>query len=201
MRWKSAEVNLDYVAKKAEERARKPFRSPRLDLPDILRADKLNYDKYREIRFRRDQALWASDKLPFAVEFFHPGYLYEEPVHINEFSYNYVQPIRFVQEFFDYGSLHIKKQIPANTGYAGFRIVYPLNQPDKLDELGAFSRRQLLSPAGQGPALRHVRPRLGAGLRRVRPARGISAVHGLVARPAAVTSATRNFISSHCSTV
>src|SRR5689334_22610608 len=47
----SVEVTLDYVAKRAEEKARKPFRSPRGDLPDVLRADKLHYDKYREIRF------------------------------------------------------------------------------------------------------------------------------------------------------
>src|ERR1700722_2928415 len=110
----SAEINLDYVAKKAEARARKPFHSPRADLPDILRADKLDYDSYREIRFRHDQALWAVDKLPFQVEFFHTGYLYEEPFHVNEFSLNYSQPIRFVQDFFDYGKLHIKNQIPAN---------------------------------------------------------------------------------------
>jgi glucans biosynthesis protein len=134
----SAEVTLDYVAKKAEDRASRPFRSPRADLPDVLRADKLDYDKYREIRFRRDQALWTADNLPFRIEFFHPGYIYQEPVHINEFSENYVQPIRFVEDFFDYGSLHIRKQIPANTGYAGFRILYPLNVTNQLDELGAF---------------------------------------------------------------
>src|SRR3954447_4419974 len=134
----SAEVTLDYVAKPAEEKPHKPFRSPRGDLPDVLRADKLDYDKYREIRFRHDQALWTTEKLPFAVEFFHPGYIYEEPVRINEFSYNYVQPVRFVQDFFDYGKLHIKKQIPPNTGYAGFRILFPLNQADKFDEVGAF---------------------------------------------------------------
>ena len=43
----SAEVTLDYVAKKAELRAHKPFHSPRADLPEILRAYKLDYDKYR----------------------------------------------------------------------------------------------------------------------------------------------------------
>jgi glucan biosynthesis protein len=48
--------------------------------------DNLDYDKYREIRFRRDKALWGADDLPFRVEFFHPGYLYQEPVHINEFT-------------------------------------------------------------------------------------------------------------------
>ena len=149
-RVESAEINLDYVAKKAEERARRPFRSPRADLPDILRADKLDYDKYREIRFRHDQALWSVDKLPFQIEFFHPGYIYEEPVHVNEFSYNYVQPIRFVQDFFDYGKLPIKKQIPANTGYAGFKILYALNLPDKMDELGAFQGASYFRLLGKG---------------------------------------------------
>src|SRR5678815_6048734 len=80
----AAEVNLAYVAKRAEQRAHKPFHSPRADLPEVLRADKLDYDKYREIEFRHDKALWLADNLPFRVEFFHPGYLYQEPVHINE---------------------------------------------------------------------------------------------------------------------
>jgi glucans biosynthesis protein len=48
----------------------------------VLRQDNLDYNKYREIRFRRDHALWAADQLPFRVEFFHPGYLYQEPVQV-----------------------------------------------------------------------------------------------------------------------
>ena len=53
----SAEVNLDYVAQHALDRAKSPFRSPRVDLPKVLRLENLDYDKYREIRFRRDRAL------------------------------------------------------------------------------------------------------------------------------------------------
>jgi glucans biosynthesis protein len=134
----SAEVNLDYVADLALKRAQKPFHSPRADLPKVLRQDNLDYDKYREIRFRRDRALWTADDLPFHVEFFHPGYLYQEPVHIYEFTLTHVQPIRFVQDFFDYGKLNIANEIPSKTGYAGFRILYPLNKTNQLDELGAF---------------------------------------------------------------
>jgi len=134
----SADINLDYVAQRALERAQKPFHSPRADLPKVLRQDNLDYDKYREIRFRRDHALWSEDDLPFRIEFFHPGYLYQEPVHVNEFTATHVQPIRFVQDFFDYGKLKIQNQIPANTGYAGFRVLYPLNKTNQLDELGAF---------------------------------------------------------------
>jgi periplasmic glucans biosynthesis protein len=146
-----ADISLDYVSKLALERAHKPFVSPRASLPDILRADKLDYDKYREIRFRDDQALWASDKLPFEIEFFHPGYLYEEPVHVFEFSPGYVQPVPFNQDFFDYGKMQsIKNKIPAKTGYAGFRVLYPLNQPDKLDELGAFLGASYFRLLGKG---------------------------------------------------
>ena len=135
----SAEVNLDYVAQRAHDRAERPFHSPRVDLPKVLQADHLDYDKYREIRFRRDHALWAADNLPFRIEFFHPGYLYSEPVHVNEFTLTHTQPIRFMQDFFDYGKLtDLAGQIPAKTGYAGFRILYPLNQTNQFDELGAF---------------------------------------------------------------
>ncbi len=147
----SAEVNLDYVAHKAYERALEPFHSPRVDLPRVLQADNLDYDKYREIRFRRDHALWTSENLPFRVEFFHPGYLYSEPVHINEFTLTHTQPIRFIQDFFDYGKMgDLARQIPAKTGYAGFRILYPLNQTNQFDELGAFLGASYFRLLGHG---------------------------------------------------
>ena len=134
----SVQVTLDYVAKKAMERARKPFRSPRADLPAVLRQENLCYDKYREIEFRHDKALWAADGLPYRIEFFHPGYLYQEPVRIHEFTLTHAQAIRFAQDFFDYRGLKIQKQIPTDTGYAGFRLLYPLNRVDKWDEIGSF---------------------------------------------------------------
>ena len=149
-RLESAEVSLDYIAKKAEQRARKPFHSPRADLPEVLRADKLDYDKYREIEFRHDKALWASEDLPFRMEFFHPGYLYQEPVRLNEFTLTHVQPIRFVQDFFNYRKLHLAKQVPADTGYAGFKVLYPLNGPDRWDELGAFIGASYFRLLGKG---------------------------------------------------
>ena len=134
----TAEVNLDYVAKRALDRARTPFRSPHVELPSVLRPDFLDYDKYRQIEFRHDRALWAAAGLPFRMEFFHPGYIYHEPVRVNEFTALHTQPIRFVQDFFNYHSLNIGKQIPTDTGYAGFRVLSQLNAPDRWDELGSF---------------------------------------------------------------
>ena len=131
-------VTLDYVLKKARERAQKPFRSPRGNLPAVLKADDLDYDRYRCIQFRHDRALWAEENLPMRIEFFHPGYLYQEPVRINEFTSTHVQPVRFAKAFFDYGPLDIADRIPARTGYAGFKILHELNAPGRWDELGSF---------------------------------------------------------------
>ena len=159
-RLEAVHVTLDYVAKKAELRARKPFHSPRADLPDFL--SKLTYDDYRQIQFRDDKALWKKEGLPFRVEFFHLGYLYQEPVHLNEFSSTHVQPVRFVPDFFDYGALRLPSEIPANTGYAGFRVNLKWenftggganaapDSADKWDELGAFQGASYFRLLGQG---------------------------------------------------
>jgi glucans biosynthesis protein len=113
------EVNLEYIAGIALERAREAFRSPRLDMPEVLRQDKLDYDAYRKIRFRHDHALWIGDNLPFRTEFYHPGYLYQEPVRMFEFTKTHVQKIRFVEDFSTTPTLAFRgrsRRIPAMLG-------------------------------------------------------------------------------------
>jgi glucans biosynthesis protein len=146
--FESERVTLEYVARKAEERARKPFVSPKAELPESLRT--LTYDTYREIVFRREKALWSDSKSPFLVEFFHPGYLFQEPVHCYEFSLTHVQPIRFVQDFFEYRHSITPPKVPADTGYAGFRLLCQLNSPGSWDELGAFLGASYFRLLGSG---------------------------------------------------
>ena len=178
-------VNLDYVAQRALERAAAPFHSPHADLPAVLRPENLDYDKYRQIEFRHDRALWAAAGLPFRVEFFHPGYLYQEPVHVNEFTPTHTQPIRFVQDFFNYHQLNIARQIPTDTGYAGFRVLNQLNDPDRWDELGAFLGASYFRLLGKnqryGESARGLALDCGEG----GPPGGISHLHRLVAGQAA----------------
>lgn len=131
-------VDFDYVKAQAQARAAKPFAAdepPRL--PRKLRD--LDYERYREIEFRREAALWSGDDArPFQLEFFHRGHLNEARVRVNEFSPTHVQEIPFRTDFFNYRGLGDVGALRSSTGYAGFRVKHALNRPEAMDELLAF---------------------------------------------------------------
>ncbi|MBP1687277.1 MAG: mdoG [Deltaproteobacteria bacterium] len=127
---------LDDVVVKAEQLAREPFAVPQGQVPDWLL--KIDYDQWRDIRFRPQRSLWRDAQLPFQLQFFHPGLYYDRTVAINVIDAQGVRPVAFSTDQFDYGKNKFAKKIPRNLGYAGFRIHYPLNKPDYLDELIVF---------------------------------------------------------------
>ena len=146
------EVTLGYVAGLAEVRSRQVFKDLRGSLPDELSVENLNYDRYRGVRFIPEQALWRKEERPFWVEFFHPGYIYQEPVRMHEFTVEgYVQPVRFSPEFFDYAAVPgLREKIPADAGYAGFKILHALNATGRMDELAVFQGASYFRLLGVG---------------------------------------------------
>lgn len=99
-----------------------------------------DYDDYQRVRFRRDRIRWAErESAPFHLNAFHLGWLFNEPVHLNEVVDGTALPMRFSTADFDYTD--VKSDIPANfemPGVAGFRVMTPLNRADHHDELAAF---------------------------------------------------------------
>ena len=136
--WARKEVGFEEIQSRARDLANKPYVAPnRNALPAWM--NELTYDQYRDIRFNPNQALWAAEKLPFRAMFFHPGYLFREPVTLNEFTGTHQQQIRLAEAFFNYGPLVSKHgDLPPDGGFAGFRLHAPLNNPDVFDELCVF---------------------------------------------------------------
>src|SRR5262245_10367409 len=95
--------DLTDVAKRAEEQARAPFRPPVGEVPEWL--TQITYDQWRDIRFRPDRALWKDQKLPFQVQFFHPGLFYDRTVKIHVVNGKDGDPVAvpFNPSDFDYG--------------------------------------------------------------------------------------------------
>lgn len=100
----------------------------------------LDYDAYRRIQFRPDHGVWAALGIGYQVHAFHPGWLFKEPVKLFEIKDGFAEPVIFGSADFDYHDAAVEEAVAGEVfpGVAGLRINYPLNSPDKVDELVTF---------------------------------------------------------------
>lgn len=124
------------VLKRAREVSAIPFEANSSPLPDPL--NRLDFDTYRNIRFRPDRALQTAADGPFRMQMFHLGFLYQRPVTVNIIKEGVPTPVPYQPQMFDLGGTKFDRQLPVNLGFAGFRLHYPLNKPNVRDELIAF---------------------------------------------------------------
>ena len=146
------------VVRQAREIAHTPCQSGEIALPETFQ--QLTYDTYRIITFRREEGLWFGQPSRFQVQFFHPGYIYKQPVAIYEVDHGKVRPVRFSPKFFRYPRLAPPFTWPdAKLGFAGFRLLYPLDHDRPVDEVISIARSELFPRSRSRTGLRHFRPR------------------------------------------
>jgi len=125
--------SLDDVASQAKGLLDKPYAAPASNLPSELRT--LSFKDYQQIKAREDKYEWADSKTPFKLSFYHQGMHFETPVKINEVTATSVNEIKYDPARFDFGDLKVDQDATKELGYAGFRVMYPVNEKDKLDEI------------------------------------------------------------------
>ncbi|WP_177434604.1 glucan biosynthesis protein, partial [Pseudomonas sp. Sample_16] len=123
--------NLDDVSVKAKELAGQKYEAPRSNLPNEFR--EMKFADYQKIRFLTEKAEWADQKTPFKLSFYHQGMHFDTPVKINEITANTVEEIKYDPTRFDFGDLKFDPKATEQLGYAGFRVLYPINKADKQD--------------------------------------------------------------------
>jgi len=126
---------FDNVAEIARKTAAEPFKAPQ-PVPDYL--TDINYDDYRDIRFDTAQSLWR-DGGRFQVQFIHPGLYYKNAVAINVIDGRGVQKVPFSAKMFNYGKNKFAEKIPADLGFAGFRLAYPFYKPAEYNHVIVFA--------------------------------------------------------------
>jgi len=127
---------FDDVTARAQQLAKESFKDPRGEVPAWL--TQISYDQWRDIRFRPERALWRDKRLPFQVQFFHPGLYYDRTVAISVVDDTGVHPVPFSPSDFDYGRNEIGSRVPQNLGFAGFRVHAPIKKKDYYDEVIVF---------------------------------------------------------------
>lgn len=126
------------VHRRAEILARTPYAAPTYRPPVPL--DSFGYDQYRDIRFRRERALWHDpDRVGLTLEFFLASYIYSNPVAMFAVEGGVARPVEVARDLFDFG--RSARHVPQSGDFAfsGFRVHGPLNRPGVDDEILAFN--------------------------------------------------------------
>ena len=132
----------------ARDLASRPYQDHRRPLS--RRLSEMSYDELRQIVFDERKAIWRRERLPFQLNFFHPGGR-QDPIDVNLVDGDTVSPVPFSRDFFDYGAnSRFTWTDFRDAKFAGFRVLYPLNRPDKLDEAIVFHGASYfrVAPAG-----------------------------------------------------
>ncbi|MFY0990011.1 glucan biosynthesis protein [Halomonas sp. C05BenzN] len=137
------------VGERAEALAAAPYRYRPPPLPEALR--KLDYDTYRQIRFRPEAALWGDEGL-FSVQLFHTGFLFDSPVRLHLVEGGEASPLPFDPARFRYDdqAAALLEHDLEGAGHAGFRLHFPLNRADHQDEFLVFLGASYFRMVGRG---------------------------------------------------
>lgn len=135
------------VVQQAKALAAKPYQPP----PGIPAAlANLDYDQYQQIRFRPSQSLWRQSHTRFQVMLIAPGEYFRHPVAINVVNANGVRRVPFDKSLFSWPDSGIEKSVPADLGYAGFKLTFPINRPDVQDQFLVFAGASYFRGVGRG---------------------------------------------------
>lgn len=138
---------FDDVDRRARAAAEASF-TPAKSLPRGLQ--NLQYDQYRDIRYKPERFLWRDAKLPFEIAFFHQGWHFDQPVRVNEVTSEGVREVPFDPDQFDYGANEVDTRLLKGIGYAGFRVHFPVNTPKYKDEVLVFLGASYFRALGKG---------------------------------------------------
>lgn len=136
------------VQKQARALAAEKFVPRKIELPKPLLD--LGFERYRDIRFRRERAIWASEGLLFLVELFHRGFIFKEPVVISIVADGMAQRVVYSPDLFTFGPGMQPPPDGTVADFSGFRILTPINRADAFDEFVVFQGASYFRAVAKG---------------------------------------------------
>lgn len=124
------------VVQKAMKRAGRSYKPVEFQAPEYLR--ELSEMQWRGIRFKPEHAVWRQKNLPFEIELHHPGFLYHAVV-VNVVDDDGIRRLPFSADMFAYDNKVLAEKAKQNPpGFAGFRVMFPLNSQYSRDAVASF---------------------------------------------------------------
>lgn len=119
------------VEQLAEKRAAEKY----VPMPNVLQPQLKNLTPEQEngIFWNDAYRLWRKKGLTFQVDFYHVNKSFPFAPTINTVDHKGVHSLAYSPSFFRMSGLTFNPPLPANLGYAGFYLRYPINKPNALD--------------------------------------------------------------------
>ena len=138
---------FEQVVELARQLSQSPARKPGSITPGL---EKLNYDQYRELRFRTQKAFWSDVASPFRIDLLPAGFVYQTPVAVSLVEEGRVTDLRSDSTLWDVGD-----KVPANLhnvplSLSGFRVRTRLNSRSVWDEFLVFQGASYFRAVGRG---------------------------------------------------
>ena len=126
--------------------AKRPYKAVPGDLPAPF--NNLPYDDYVGIRRKSDALIWGGEKLGFAIEPLHRGFLFGAPMQIHLVDNGLAQRLTYHPGEYDFGRV----PAPGNNndiGFSGFRVLLPLEN-DQFSEVAIFQGASFFRALAKG---------------------------------------------------
>ena len=148
--------DFEEVERRAEELAKVAYdaRVPPLPAPIA----KLDYDAWRDIRFKPDKAFLGGENSPFRLQLFHVGFLYNRPVTVNLVRRGIATPIAYQSSLFDMGTDEARQAAAGRSRLRWSPLPQLPQQAEPARRTHRVSRRQLLPLPWTRSAVWPIRP-------------------------------------------
>ncbi|ETD79953.1 glucan biosynthesis protein [Rhodobacter capsulatus] len=127
-----APFSLEALAARAAAIARAPYVPAPPRQPEVL--ERIDYDAHWQIRYRKDKTLQLG---AVPVQFFHLGTYFRQPVKMFAVANGQARELVYAPDLFDMPKDSPARDLTADAGFAGFRILRPDLSGDWISFLGA----------------------------------------------------------------
>lgn len=138
---------FDDVINKAQKLAGAGYTAPEL-VPQFLRD--LTYSQHQAIKLQPGTNLWHESGSRFQVSMIPPGNFYSHAVSLSVVDREGVHKVPFQKEDFVYPNDDLKALIPADLGFAGFELTYPISNPKTRSQFLVFGGASYFRGIGTG---------------------------------------------------
>ncbi len=148
--------SFDALKQEAQRLIKEPYRKPNIPAPEIT--SQIDYEKWGQITYNTDHALFADTKERFPVEFFHLGMFFKKAVRIHVVENGEAREILYDPSYFHMPEDFDRAQIAAGRGLRGLSHSGGEGRRARLEEerLGGFPRRVIFSRHWRAAAIWHV---------------------------------------------